>query len=261
MSRTKNRDNTKRNRKEQKTKNYVSREDYGNQLLAQDVRKKSFSNDWKLDWFELRGRQALIAESYDENIFTIIDGASGTGKTTTALYLAFLGLKNRVYDNLIFIKNPTESGDDEIGLLPGDIDEKISPHAATTKRIFKGFMSEDKLETDIASEKLRVIIPNFEQGATYDNTIVIIDEAQNMSPKTIKLLTERCGINTKYLIMGDSMQCYAVNNRDNGFNDLIQRTCPQGYSTKTGMIGYIKLTSDENQRSDGSKFITKLYES
>ena len=100
----------------------------------------------------------------------------------------------------------------------------------------------------------------------FDNSIIILDECQIMSPETIKLLLERCGKHTKYIILGDSQQKYAVTRRQDGFKNFIERTTVYveqqklRYAKYPSMVGYIKMSRHDNQRSDGSQFINKIYE-
>lgn len=221
-------------------------------------------DDWKLDDFEPEGRQWDIVESLDSNWFTIVDASSGCGKTSTALWAALNHLVDpNDYDTrqLIFIKNPTEVGDDKIGFLSGSETDKLQAHYETTKRIFDQFVDKTKLEYEIKRERIRLTIPNFCLGATFDRAIVILDEAQLASPMTVKLLMERAGAGTRYLILGDSNQTYAISRRDNGFQDIISRVTDGEESLFPGMFGYVKLRGSEyNKRSEASKFIVGLYE-
>lgn len=240
------------------------RQKVGEQHLAEDIKRKEFDNDWNLGWFKPLGLQQDCIESFNKNVYTVVDGVSGCGKTSVSLWWSLSQLKMQKYQQLVFIKNPTEVGDDQIGYLSGSETDKLVAHMDTTKRIFHGFVSKNKLENDISKDKVRLTIPNFLLGATLDNAIVIIDEAQTMSPNTIKLLTERCGTNTKYIILGDSGQTYSIKKRANGFEDFINRTTitHQGvkWSKYEPFVGYIKMNSEENRRSDGSAFINRLYE-
>ena len=240
-----------------------SRAATGEQQLQEDQKKKSFSNDWTLDWFHPKGLQNEIAESMDRNWFTLADGPSGTGKTSTALWKALKGLKAGHYRQLIFIKNPTETGDDKIGFLSGGEQDKLQAHYETTKVIFSDFMSAEKLECDLG-KKILLKIPNFVLGATFDYAVVLIDETQVMSPATVKLLLERCGLNSTYVVMGDSNQRYAISNRADGFRDLINRATAEYQGIRIprdgGMFGYVKMSRHDNQRSEGSKYINKLYD-
>lgn len=250
--------------RDRKTSRRERRQEIGERQLAEDSKKKLFENDWNLDWFKPQGLQIDCIEAIDKNVFTIIDAPSGCGKTSVSLWWALNQLKSRNYNRLIFIKNATEVGDDQIGYLSGSESDKLMAHMATTKRIFWEFISKNKLEADMSKEKIRLTIPNFELGATYDNSIVILDETQLMSESTVKLLTERCGKGTKYLILGDSQQRYAVKKRGDGFTDFIKRTTVEhhglNWSKYEPHVGYVKMTRHDNQRSEGSKFINKLYE-
>ena len=238
----------------------------GEQQLKEDARNKEFQNDWQLDWFTPKGFQIDCVDSIERNTFTIIDGPSGTGKTTTALWVALHALKNREYRQLLYIKNPSEVGDDKIGFLSGDEQDKLAAHMDTVKRIFHTFMSKNKLECDLSKETIRLTIPNFLLGATFDNSIILIDECQIMSPNTVKLLLERCGKSAKYIILGDSNQRYAVTNRKDGFSDLIERTTVPVTNTSfrtskyPNHFGYVKMNRHDNQRSEGSKLINLIYE-
>lgn len=234
----------------------------GEQQLLDDAKKKEFGNDWNLGWFEPRGMQSLVVDSIEDNVFTIVDGPSGCGKTSTALWKALSELRERHYQQLVFAKNPTEVGDDKIGFLSGSEQDKLQAHYETTKRIFENFVSKEKLECDIG-KRIRLTIPNFLLGATFDNSFVLLDECQVMSPETMKLLLERCGLNTKYVILGDSRQRYSVAKRADGFKDLIERVTVEHQGIKISkypsMFGYVRMTNDDNQRSQGSKLINKIY--
>lgn len=252
-----------RMREQQRKSRKERRQEIGESKLAED-RKKSFENDWNLDWFIPKGLQQDCIESFNKNIFTVVDAPSGCGKTTTALWWSLTQLQNRTVQQLIFIKNPTEAGDDCIGFLSGNETDKLMAHYDTTKRIFHELISKNKLENDVSKDRIRLTIPNFLLGATFDNAIVIIDETQTMSPRTVKLLTERCGMNTTYILLGDSSQAYSVKKRADGFKDMIERITMEHQGVRWSKyepnVGYVKMSPEDNQRSSGSKFINKLYE-
>lgn len=250
-----------RRKKQDRQSRKERRQEVGEQQLAKD---KQFANDWNLDWFIPQGLQQDCVESFNKNTFSLIDAPSGSGKTTVALWWALKQYKNRDYQQIIFIKNPTEVGDDQIGFLSGSEQDKLQAHMDVTKRIFTELMHKNKLEADVSKDKIRLTIPNFLLGTTFDNSIVIIDESQTMSPNTIKLLTERCGKNTKYIILGDSSQRYSVKKRGDGFKDFIDRTTMEHQGIRLSryepFVGYTRMTREDNMRSSGSKFINKIYE-
>jgi len=221
------------------------------------------SNDWKLDWFIPEGNQPLIVESMRKNPLTIVKGPSGTGKTSTVLNEALKYLKDGEFSRIVFVKNPTEAGDDQIGYLKGEQEDKLKAHFHETRRIFLSFLSKGKLECDEAKGKIEFAIPNFLLGATIDNAVLILDETQTMSPGTLKLLMERAGMNTIVIVMGDSRQAYSVKKREDGFADLISKVTERNsdgeLESTEELMGFVELTTDDNKRSALSKRITELY--
>lgn len=221
------------------------------------------NDDYRLDEFTPVGNQEAIVRSMVWNDLTIVNAPAGTGKTTTALWKALQMLKAGDFRKLIFLKNPTEVGDDQIGFLSGDKTDKLAAHYESTKRIFQQFMTANKLENDIASGRIELNIPNYALGATWDNSIILIDEVQLMSPNTVKLLLERAGLNTRIVIMGDVNQTYAIKRRANGLGDLLDRVVPINEEGEreaiVDFIGYVEMTTADNQRSRLSQFITEVY--
>lgn len=225
--------------------------------------KSLVNNDWKLDWFMPSEGQEEIIYGMNNFDLTIVDGPSGTGKTSTAIWKGLNDLKQGHYQKIVFIKNPTEAGDDMIGYLKGDVQDKLAAHFAEMKRIFLSFVSKGKLENDTGT-KLEFTIPNYLLGTTFDHCLMIVDEGQTFSPNTMKLVLERAGEGSRVVVCGDSRQRYSVKKRDDGFSDLISKVTQQSgdgfVESNQDLVHYVKLTTDENQRSELSRLITELYE-
>lgn len=220
-------------------------------------------SSFELSWFSPVGDQEKIVDSMDNHDLTVVDSPSGTGKSSTVLWKALTDYKNKVFDKVYLIKNPTEAGDDQIGFLPSSAEDKISVHMEAMKSIFYQFVSKEKLENDIKTGNIVLTIPNFLLGTTIDNSVIILEEAQTMSPNTVKLISERAGQGSIVVVVGDSRQRYSVKKREDGLNDLITRVTTEVdgvRKSKYENTGYIKMTSDNNMRSSLSKFITEIYE-
>lgn len=225
--------------------------------------KEKFDSQFKLDWFNPEGDQHLIVKSMDDFDLTVVDAPSGTGKSTTVLWKALSDYKQRKYQKVMLLKNPTETGDDQIGYLSGDAEDKISFHIKSMKGIFLQFMSSGKLENEIKNGNIVLDIPNYLLGSTFDDTLIILEESQTMSPNTIKLCAERAGQNSKVVVVGDSKQRYSVKSRPDGLKDLLSKVTQEheGYRIpKYSNVGYIRMESSNNMRSSLSKFITEIYE-
>lgn len=236
------------------------------QVVASKELKEEFiakNEDYRLGDFHFTQSQQHMAESFYENDLTAVQGSSGTGKTTTSVYLALLALKRGYARKIVFIKTPTESSDDPIGFLTGGANDKLLKHFEAMRGVFLNFMSPKKLEMEEKAGRIVFEIPNFMQGATLDDAIVVIDEAQQISPKRLKLLLERVGKRSKILLLGDKYQDYAFRKRDDGFShfvNMITEETPQGKASIVNNMGYIVLPADENMRSELSRQIVSLYE-
>lgn len=234
--------------------------------------QKKNGSSYSLNKFKLEGKHKEVAQSMYNYSATLVQGVSGVGKTTTVVQTALKMLEeNNSYNKIYFVKNPTESGDDKIGYLKGSEDDKLQAHFESMRGVFLEFMSLGALESQENNGNVEFLIPNFLQGRTLKNGILIIDEAQNMSPSTLKLVMERVGEDCILIVLGDKAQTYAVDFRKDGFTDFVHRvtkevdTVDENGAAKKERISteelfnYIELDSSMNKRSPLSKRITEIY--
>lgn len=233
----------------------------GTRLIMEE--QKAQREEYKLDWFHPTEKQQDIIYSMIEDDLTLVAASSGCGKSTTVIYQALRELKQGKYKRILFVKTPVESTDDSIGFLPSDVDSKLMVHFEATKNIFRQFMSKAKLEMEEKRERIQFKIPNFIQGATFDDTLMILDEWQQVSPHISKLVMERVGKNSKIVVMGDKRQRYANKKRADGFTDFVNMVTDvdeEGRYSKVSSIGYVEMFAEDNMRSELSKLIVGLYE-
>ena len=230
--------------------------------IVQAVENAKSSNEkYNLAWFKPVGRQQDIVDAIDQYNWVGIQAPSGCGKTTTVVWKA-LNLLGKGYRKIVFVKNPTEAGDDQIGFLTGNEGSKLEPHFDAMRGVFLDFMNKGKLESDEKNGNIQFKIPNFLLGATISDAIVILDECQTYSPNTLKLLMERVDDSCKLLILGDSFQRYSVKKRDDGFTDLLKRVTDiddKGRYSVEPLFKYVELTTNENKRGAISKRVTEIY--
>lgn len=169
---------------------------------------------------ELTARQHDLYKNIRNNIFTIIQGPAGTSKTFTTCYTALCLLADRKVDKIIITKPIQESGEN-LGFLPGDVDEKTAPHMRSYISNFEKIIGKKnteflKLSGDIAVEPLAYM-----RGVTFDNSIILLDEAQNATMKQLIMWITRLGKNSKAVLMGDVSQ-YDIKKRDSKFLEFIE---------------------------------------
>lgn len=149
-------------------------------------------------------------------------GIPGGGKSY--LFVAYgmdMVLKNQ-FDRLIYIKNNVDIGHEKIGAIPGDLSDKLEPWTKVLYDIFGGklIVDEFKFKGKIETEYLGYTV-----GRTYNNTFIVVDDAQQLSKKHVYNLTTRLGHNSVIGFAGDLYQTYSskYENGNNGMNFLHEK--------------------------------------
>lgn len=164
---------------------------------------------------DLTKSQKTVGNLIKSRDLLFIKGAAGCGKTTGILsefVEQYLADSNK---QIIVIRTPVEAGADKIGFLPNALADKIEPHFAAAKDALNLLLGKGKVECDM-DDRIHFKIPNYCLGATWDNALVLIDEAQQIQPMIMKLLLERAGKNTKIVVAGDPTQLYVNDTTRNG---------------------------------------------
>lgn len=156
----------------------------------------------------LTNSQRQMMDSFVTGINLLAIGSAGTGKTFLAIYLA---LKNVLSfdpdrkDRILFIRSsvPTRN----VGFLPGSLEEKNDIYALPFKQIINQ-LCENGTAWDILNKKKLIEFQStsYLRGLTFDNTIIIIDEIQNIDAEEMKTILTRVGENTQVILCGDSKQ-------------------------------------------------------
>lgn len=196
---------------------------------------------------------------YDKNLDLIIcNGPAGSGKTSLACDYSLDSLKNKNF-NKIIITRPTISIEENLGYLPGDINQKMSPWTAPIYDIFKEYFSSSELEFFIKEGVIEVCPLGFIQGRTFKDAVIIADEMQNSSVSQMFMLLTRIGQGSKMIINGDLDQ---NKNKDNGLLHLIEKINYK-YSTEMDKyengIAIAKMNSDDIQRHHIISKLIDLY--
>lgn len=152
-------------------------------------------------------------------------GPAGCGKSHLSLHrsLELLKALNNPYKTLIVAK-PVVDVEESLGYLPGELEEKLRPYVASSIDIIDKIVGEGvrkKLEND---EIIKFIPLAHIRGANIENAILVMEEAQNMSPLQMKTLLTRIGSNSKFIISGDLDQSDRYKDvKNSGLYDAIQK--------------------------------------
>lgn len=136
-------------------------------------------------------------------------GPAGSGKTMLACQIALDHVQKQQRPRIVLTR-PIVAADEDLGYLPGDMNEKMEPWI---KPMFEYF-SYNQIERYVTIEPL-----GYMRGRTFSNTLIIADEMQNTTPSQMKMLLTRVGEGTKLIVTGDLEQSDL--GPDNGLADII----------------------------------------
>lgn len=149
--------------------------------------------------------QLLLINDYRNNDLVIAEGPAGTGKTYTSIALAVRALKEREVKKIVLTRPAVEAGE-RLGFLPGDMKDKLDPYLQPLYDALHDMLPFKKLETWIEDGTVQIAPLAFMRGRTLENAFVILDEAQNATMNQLKMFLTRMGINSKFIMTGDSTQ-------------------------------------------------------
>lgn len=146
-------------------------------------------------------------------------GSAGTGKTYIAAAYAASQLYHKRVDRVIITRPNVEVGRG-LGFIPGTLEEKYAPYLEPFDSVFCKFLGKTFYEYCLKEKKIDPRPLGFMRGTTFDHSIVLVDEAQNITVPEMKMLLSRIGRNTKMILSGDPKQSDITNS---GLLDAIKR--------------------------------------
>jgi phosphate starvation-inducible PhoH-like protein len=159
--------------------------------------------------------QLQLVHDYYSNDLIIAEGPAGTGKTYTSIALAVRALKNREVKKIILTRPAVEAGE-RLGFLPGDMKEKLDPYLQPLYDALHDMIPIQRLETWVEEGTVQIVPIAFMRGRTLENAFVILDEAQNATIGQLKMFLTRMGMNSKFIITGDTTQIDLPKKNDSG---------------------------------------------
>ena len=193
-------------------------------------RKKPINADMMRDIEPLTDNQKALFEAYAKDQNLVAYGVAGTGKTFITLYNALKDVldPSTPYEKVYIVRSLVATR--EIGFLPGDHDDKSYLYQIPYKHMVK-YMFEMPSEADFnmlygnlkAQDTIDFWSTSFIRGTTFDKTIVIVDEFQNLNYHELDSIMTRVGTQSKIMFCGDATQSDLVKqNERNGIIDFMQ---------------------------------------
>ena len=158
--------------------------------------------------------------AFDSEKHMILHGCAGTGKTFISFYIAFDDIIKGLYSNILVIRSAVPTRD--IGYLPGNEEEKTriyeEPYKDITKELFQ---RGDAYKTLREKGLIDFMTTSYIRGLTFNNSVIIVDECQNMSFHELDSIITRVGHNCRIIFCGDFFQSDL---KQNGLKSFLQIT-------------------------------------
>ncbi len=151
------------------------------------------------------GGQAAYLESIRDHDIVISIGPAGTGKTYLAVATAVDALYRKRVKRIILARPAVEAGEN-LGFLPGDLQEKVDPYLRPLYDALEDMMPSDRVQRAIEDRTIEIAPLAYMRGRTLSDAFVILDEAQNATTAQMKMFLTRLGLNSKVVITGDKTQ-------------------------------------------------------
>ena len=185
-----------------------------------------------------------------DNTLTLLAGKAGSGKTMLACQIALDKLFMKEADKII-ITRPTVSKED-IGFLPGDLREKMDPWVQPIYQNMFALYDKVKIEKLIEDGKIEIVPVSFMRGRTFLDSVIIVDEAQNVTHEQMEMIVTRLGLRSKMIICGDDHQVDLKSKRDSGFRFL--------YTAARRVKNMVAITLMKNHRDPIVDNLIEIYE-
>lgn len=190
-----------------------------------------------------------ILNNQDITIAAIL-GGFGSGKTHLSMQMALYNVNEKGYQSKILgVRSPQGEGK-EVGFLPGDLNSKVEGFFEPLTQQLDG--GEFELESLKQRGVLETNIPFYMKGTTYNNTIMLVDEAEDLDEKQIRLVGTRVGSNSKIYFAGDYKQS-VINTTS---NNALVKMCNEF----RGQPNFATIYLGEDVRSSTSKMFANLFE-
>lgn len=150
------------------------------------------------------GQQQYV-EAIKKNEMVFCIGPAGTGKTYLAIAAAVEQLKTRSIGRIVLARPAVEAGE-KLGFLPGDLQEKVDPYLRPLYDAMFDILGAEAVQKYMDRGTVEVAPLAYMRGRTLDNSFIILDEAQNTTPRQMKMFVTRMGLGSKAVITGDVTQ-------------------------------------------------------
>jgi phosphate starvation-inducible PhoH-like protein len=164
------------------------------------------------------GQRTYVRSIFEHDIVISI-GPAGTGKTYLAVACAVDALYKKHVKRIILARPAVEAGEN-LGFLPGDLQEKVDPYLRPLYDALEDMMPHDRVARALEDSTIEIAPLAYMRGRTLSDAFVILDEAQNATRAQMKMFLTRLGLNSRVVITGDKTQIDLPRKSDSGLLEV-----------------------------------------
>lgn len=179
-------------------------------------------------------------------------GPAGTGKTLLAVQSAVKDFKEGKVEKII-VTRPAVSVDEDLGFLPGTLEEKMAPWTRPIFDVLREYFFASEIESMITEGVIEISPLAYMRGRTFKHSYIIADEMQNATQNQMKMLLTRLGEGSKMVVTGDLAQADRL--KDNGLVDFVSRL----EETPSDRLDIVKFHTGDIERHEAVGEVLKVY--
>ena len=179
-------------------------------------------------------------------------GTAGTGKTLLAVQVAVKLFKEGKVDKII-VTRPAVSVDEDLGHLPGTLEEKMAPWTRPIFDVLRDYFNAREIEGMITEGVIEIAPLAYMRGRTFKHSFILADEMQNATPNQMKMLLTRLGEGSMMAVTGDLNQ--ADRREDNGLIDFTRLL----KNSKSTHLDVVQFDQGDIERHNAVKEVLQVY--
>ena len=201
---------------------------------------------------QLNPEQKEAKNSILHNTVTVLKGKAGSGKSLLAANTALDLLFTKEIEKII-ITRPTVVAGQDIGFLPGGIDDKLAPFTAPIYENMHRLYDKEKIEKCVADGQIEIVPIAFMRGRNFTDCLVVVDEAQNLTDNQTELILTRICNGSKVIFCGDNAQIDLKTKKESGFDFMCKHM--------VGIANFEVISLMKNHRHKIVESILEVYKS
>ena len=188
---------------------------------------------------QLNEEQKQVATDFFEYDVNFVHGDFGSGKSLVSCYLALSYFRKKMCNKITIARPITKNA---VGILPGEIDSKLEPYVAPIIHNFNMLQAAATTQKMMDSGDIEILPVDFAKGITYVNSVVIVDEYEDLDYEDFRMMLSRLGKDSKIIFCGSKEQIHRSISKKSCIFDAMKL---EG----TGMVGYNTLKENHRNQS------------